>query len=61
MKKSTQKLLLDNEKKHLPLIGLFTREEQDAPNLDEGLSELHQTHRYPAPISHKPLDNIDFQ
>ena len=61
MKQQPKKQLLQNkEKKLLPLVGLFTREETDVPNLDVGVSKLHQTHRYPAPISHKPLDNIDF-
>ena len=54
-------LLLPHERQLLPLPGLFIREEAEEQLPTEGSSVLHQTHRYPAPITHKPHDNVEFK
>jgi len=58
--KKNTRLLQPHEKKRLPLVGLFTREEREESMPTEGISILHQTNRYPAPITHKPHDNVSF-
>ena len=62
MKTSNQPQLLQvHERQFLPLPGLFAREEAEEQMPTEGSSVLHQTHRYPAPITHKPHDNVHFE